>query len=67
VVPRLSQDDLQGRDCLGLAQGNPRLCHPVILTKIHDTVLLKNDPQGTNGTAKDIVLDRYNKEVIGGA
>jgi hypothetical protein len=67
VVPRLSQDGLQSRDCLGLAHGNPRLCHRVILTKLHDTVLLKDDLQGTNGTSEDVVLARYNKEVIGSA
>ncbi|KAH8784762.1 DUF895 domain membrane protein [Hyaloscypha sp. PMI_1271] len=40
---------------------------PVIWVKIHDTVRLEDDLQGTDETAEDVVLDLHNKEAIGGA
>jgi hypothetical protein len=40
---------------------------PVILMKIHDTVLLEDDLQGTDETVEDVVLDLHNKEAIQGA
>lgn len=39
---------------------------PVILMKIHDTVLLEDDLQGTGETAQDVILD-YDAKDAGGA
>jgi len=38
---------------------------PIIFMKIHDTVLLEDDLQGTDETAQDVILDYENKEAHG--
>jgi hypothetical protein len=38
---------------------------PVIFMKIHDTVLLEADLQGTDETAQDVILDYHAKDALG--